>query len=350
MAVAIPYEYECTLDELTLDRAATLAPPEFAPAWTWFQTMQGRIIPRLPRGADSPSDVPIKLAAQRGIHTPGVDSLSNGWKNGRRYALTIYSSTGKRYADKSVVSRHDGTWLFDYRAQETEEGREKKWDQNQPLINCLEDGLPVGVLIGQPRGGYLVLGLAFVERYNSQTGFFTLHGPVDSITEQKHLFRSSLDAALSESDKQRLKELKELGFDDGDERIQSFKRAVRRERQAQFRDAVYGAYDGRCAACGTGINEVLQAAHIDDFRGKKSQIVQNGILLRADIHLLYDANLLGIEPSSHRIVLATSVDMSPYDYLADKQLYLPKDSALWPDDDLLDIHYKRFCAQEAAAA
>ena len=132
-----------------------------------------------PRGKDAPKDVPIKLA-QRGIHTPGVASLADGWRNDRRYALTIYSSTGDRYADKSVIHRNGGTWLFDYKAQKTKKGRKRQWDQNQPLINCHEDGIPVGVLIGQPSGGYLVLGLALVEKYDLRTGFFTFHGPVNT--------------------------------------------------------------------------------------------------------------------------------------------------------------------------
>lgn len=88
---------------------------------------------------------------------------------------------------------------------------------------------------------------------------------------------------------------------------------------------------------------------IDDFRGRKSQIVQNGVLLRVDIHMLYDANLLGIEPGSHRIVLAGSADLAPYEYLSDAQLRVPRERRLWPDDELLEIHYRQFVAQQAVA-
>lgn len=125
--------------------------------------------------------------------------------------------------------------------------------------------------------------------------------------------------------------------------------AARRERQQKFRAEVLSAYDGRCAVCGTAIDEVLQAAHIDDFRGRRSQIVQNGILLRADIHLLYDSNLLGIEPGSHAIVLSEAVDMGTYEPLAGTRLRLPRDPRLRPDDEFLEIHYRRFLAQGMVA-
>lgn len=77
--------------------------------------------------------------------------------------------------------------------------------------------------------------------------------------------------------------------------------------------------------------------------------MQNGVLLRVDIHMLYDANLLGIEPGSHRIVLAGSADLAPYECLSDAQLRVPRERRLWPDDELLEIHYRRFVAQQAVA-
>lgn len=344
-----PYIHECAISDLTIEYASTVAPPEFRAAWAWYQSMEGQWIPRLPRGRDAPEGVPIRIAAQRGIHTPAEGDLGDGWRNGHKYAVTVYSSTGRRYADKDVVMRPDGTWLLDYKAQKTEAGRESTWDHNQPLVNCLEDGVPVGVLVGQPGGGYRVLGLAFVERYDQRTGFFTLHGPVNAATESQRVFSSFVTDELSAADKRRLLELQRLALIDGDERIRTLVRTARREQQRRFRSDVYAAYDGRCAASGTGIDDILQAAHIDDFRGRRSQVVQNGILLRVDIHMLYDANLLGIEPGSHRIVLSDAVDMAHYEHLCDRQLRLPRDPAKRPDDELLDIHFKRFLAQQRAA-
>lgn len=83
----------------------------------------------------------------------------------------------------------------------------------------------------------------------------------------------------------------------------------------------------------------------------KSQIVQNGILLRADLHLLYDANLLGIKPESHEIVLADSARVEPYRALVQRRprLRIPTSTKLRPDDDLLDMHYQRFMLRNRVA-
>ena len=126
---------------------------------------------------------------------------------------------------------------------------------------------------------------------------------------------------------------------------------MQRERQQQFSKAVYAAYGGRCAISDVGVSEALQAAHIDDYRSEKSQIVQNGILLRADLHLLYDANLLGIKPGTHEIVLADSARVDPYRELIQAQpvLRAPLNSALSPDDDLLEMHYKRYIMRNQVA-
>jgi hypothetical protein len=48
---------------------------------------------------------------------------------------------------------------------------------------------------------------------------------------------------------------------------------------------------------------VLEAAHIDPYRGEGNNHPGNGLLLRADIHTLFDLNLLGIEPNHLRIEL-----------------------------------------------
>jgi putative restriction endonuclease len=41
---------------------------------------------------------------------------------------------------------------------------------------------------------------------------------------------------------------------------------------------------------------VLEAAHIQPYQGPRSNHVQNGILLRADFHRLYDTGYLTVTP------------------------------------------------------
>jgi len=66
--------------------------------------------------------------------------------------------------------------------------------------------------------------------------------------------------------------------------------------QDKFRKALLTIYDGRCAITGCKVEMVLEAAHIYTSRGKDLNTPSNGILLRADVHHLFDGNLLSIEP------------------------------------------------------
>lgn len=349
MQSSIAYEYESPCNELTLANASRLVPDEYQAVWAWYLNMEGKSLARLPMGDYAPEGLPVKVCSQRGIHKPIDSDLAHGWPSGRSYALTIHSAAGGRYNDQ-VIYRPDGTWTFEYDEQVTEQGRVQQWDQNSPLLNCLEDGVPVGVIVGQTRG-YVVMGLAFVERYDPSTGRFSLHGPVNQSTDKNRQFYSFQETDLSDKDRRKLEELKRLTLVDGDEKLREFTRQVRRERQRQFSQAVFAAYGGKCAISDVGVPDALQAAHIDGYRSRKSQIVQNGILLRADLHLLYDANLLGIKPGSHEVVLADTARVEPYLRLVDDRPVLrdPDNPSFEPDDELLDIHYQQFLMKNHVA-
>ncbi|MDI9695313.1 HNH endonuclease signature motif containing protein [Burkholderia cenocepacia] len=78
-----------------------------------------------------------------------------------------------------------------------------------------------------------------------------------------------------------------------DERVARYMSVEVRQEQAAFRKAVFEAYDRRCAVSGCDIPEVLEAAHL---RGRNWRAGHNaatdGILLRRDLHTLYDRQLL----------------------------------------------------------
>ncbi len=57
-------------------------------------------------------------------------------------------------------------------------------------------------------------------------------------------------------------------------------------------------YEHRCVVTGCTVIAVLEAAHIRPYRRPEDNDVKNGLLLRADIHTLFDLNLLGIEPGT----------------------------------------------------
>ena len=97
---------------------------------------------------------------------------------------------------------------------------------------------------------------------------------------------------------------------------------------------------------GVDILQVLEAAHIDPYRGRKSQIVNNGLLLRADFHLLYDAHLITIEPDTKKLHLSDRLRTSGYGRFDRATLSLPTDTKAQPNEGLLDMHYQQFHAME----
>lgn len=60
-----------------------------------------------------------------------------------------------------------------------------------------------------------------------------------------------------------------------------------------------GASDRRCAASGERTLPVLQAAHLKPYADGGPHDVDNGLLLRSDLHTLFDRGYLTITPDAH---------------------------------------------------
>ncbi len=342
--------YTCDVSFLSLRRAERLAPPEFAAAFSWFMAQEGRHIDKRPYGEDAPPGLPITVASQRGIHYPSYENLPSKGAGKAQYALTVQSKSQRYYSDKDVIDRGDGSWIFDYKAHRTAEGKRSTDKSNERLMRNLEDGVPVGVIVqDKKRGGFTVLGLAYVERYNEKTETFTLHGPVNERTESLGLFYSFMPSDLTGKERKEAEALL-LAEDTDSEKALKFDRRVRRERQADFRKALIAAYGGSCAVTQTDVLDTLQAAHIDPYRGTRSQRIVNGILMRADIHLLYAGNLIAIEPETHVLRLSQRIASSAYARYADKPIRVPNERAKRPSDSLLAMHFEQFVRQQAGAA
>jgi putative restriction endonuclease len=66
--------------------------------------------------------------------------------------------------------------------------------------------------------------------------------------------------------------------------------------QRSFRVAVLDSYERRCAITNEKTLPVLEAAHIRDYRDVQVHAINNGILLRADIHNLFDSGYVTVTP------------------------------------------------------
>ncbi|WP_156753908.1 HNH endonuclease [Actinokineospora pegani] len=73
--------------------------------------------------------------------------------------------------------------------------------------------------------------------------------------------------------------------------------------QPAFRQALLGKYGLVCAVTGACPEEALHAAHLRAFAKHKKHDPDEGVLLRADIHQLFDRGLLAVDPATRKIAV-----------------------------------------------
>ncbi|MBQ1011061.1 HNH endonuclease [Micromonospora sp. M51] len=108
-----------------------------------------------------------------------------------------------------------------------------------------------------------------------------------------------------------------------------------RQGQADFRRRLMEAYGNRCAITGCDIEAALQAAHIDPYDGPATNQVNNGLLLRADLHNLLDRGLIWIDESYVLHVVGGTEHYSGYH---GQRIRLPRRIEDLPDPEALLRH------------
>lgn len=73
-----------------------------------------------------------------------------------------------------------------------------------------------------------------------------------------------------------------------------------RRGQRWFKGKMLTAYQRRCAITGSHIAPTLQAAHIRPISKEGQHAADNGLLLRSDVHTLFDDGYLGLD-DQHRL-------------------------------------------------
>lgn len=122
-----------------------------------------------------------------------------------------------------------------------------------------------------------------------------------------------------------------------------------RDGQPAFRQELLKAYESRCVISGCAIEALLEAAHIMPYRGAHTNIVTNGLLLRADLHKLFDLHLLCVDPDTRTVRLSEGLVSSEYAAFDGVQLRVPVAPFFAPLSDALRYHYER-CGWLYAAA
>jgi putative restriction endonuclease len=116
----------------------------------------------------------------------------------------------------------------------------------------------------------------------------------------------------------------------------------RRIGQGTFRVAVTETYQRQCAITRERALPALEAAHIRPFAETPTHYVQNGLLLRSDVHRLFDAGYVTVTPelrveASHRMRDDFN-DGDNYLRLHGGAIWVPDSPELRPDPQVLAWH------------
>lgn len=104
-----------------------------------------------------------------------------------------------------------------------------------------------------------------------------------------------------------------------------------RRGQEKFRTSLLAAYSNKCAMTGCRDTPVLEAAHIAPYIDEQTNHIQNGLLLRADIHTLFDLYLIGIDVETWKVVVSKRLTDPAYLKLHGIDVRLPSIKSKMPN-------------------
>lgn len=258
-----------------------------------------------------------------------------------KYALSVRQSLDSPYKDQEPVMSTDGSWYYAYFQENEDPAARDKEYTNQGLVSCWHDRVPVGVMRQtrkKPNVQYNILGLALVTGW--ERGYFYLEGFSSEGISHGLDFRTQTDVSISNSEQN---QLDSGAFDprnvtDGRER--TLASIVIRWGQPQFRKRLIRSYGGRCAITGFNAVEALEAAHILPYLGMDTNHPSNGILLRSDLHVLFDMGLIAIDANNWKVLISSKIKESSYSELEGRVIRLPQDKSALPSSLALNWHRK----------
>lgn len=123
-----------------------------------------------------------------------------------------------------------------------------------------------------------------------------------------------------------------------DARTRTLAAIVRRRGQPAFRKALLSAYNYACAISRCRVEEVLEAAHIIPYQGDETDVPENGLLLRADLHTLFDVKLISVDDAKMRVLVSPQLDGTDYERLRGQPIALPDNPEARPNQTALRHH------------
>lgn len=129
--------------------------------------------------------------------------------------------------------------------------------------------------------------------------------------------------------------------DTKDERNKKSRFVVIRKGQSKFKKELIKYYGHLCVITGCDIPEAIEASHVFPYRGEKDNSPRNGLLLRTDLHELFDADLIGIHPDSLTIHLHPEISRSYYREWEGRHIILTRND-LTPSKEALQYRWDNF--------
>jgi putative restriction endonuclease len=289
----------------------------------WIINNTGKVVP----WSDLNNKNFLISSTAKGIYKPA-------WTD---YAISVKEIIDSPYPAKTI-KHDDGSWSYYYYQEGLDPKERDKQSTNRGLMKAWKDKVPVAVLVQETKKPkmvtYSIKGIGLVTDWKD--GFFRIDSTDQYSKEKKDgKFHEHIevignniadyDPSLSEDTRERI-----------------FRAICHRRGQKQFRENLIRAYNGTCSITGTAIEGVLEAAHITPYNGGKSNIIQNGILLRADIHTLWDLGLIAVNEQTYTVILDDSLVGSVYEELSGLTITLPTNKKEWPSKKCIAHHRSEF--------
>jgi hypothetical protein len=118
-----------------------------------------------------------------------------------------------------------------------------------------------------------------------------------------------------------------------------------RRGQQEFRQNLLQTYK-RCLITGCDAEEVLEAAHIQPYSEAGTFELSNGLLLRADIHTLFDLGLITVDTADMTVITAESLKNTVYGELNKRKLCFHECREYSPDKKALQYHNQLFTQRQ----
>lgn len=190
-----------------------------------------------------------------------------------------------------------------------------------------------------PQGWYRKIGTSRFDKWNGPQGYLEFLRLECGFTPLESKFAYLKEKDADGADIELLIEpAYSPHFEDRRERIMSTIRT--RRGQSKFRDELLKRFGHQCMISNCDTLDVIEASHIIPYRSIEDNHPSNGLLLRSDIHTLFDLDLLGIRPNDLTIHLHPKIKSSDYrQYEGNRLIYK---SSTTPSQKALEFRWALF--------